>query len=247
MAGHGYVTKGYNTYNEIEPTTYQGYVCNDHVCRPVIVDAEGRKKPIISYTTSHNTPGYVTKRETIVERVHTPEYTYNSPPKVEMFKDYGVNNDKWRRPSSPIHERHPEEYDEFITKVPTEVSHPTKTSLPNTTNYWQTTTSPTYTYGHHNGGTNGYGHEWTNPKSHPLTTTTNDIGEAVDFLRHAINAVPQSQPWVQKRETYTETIDSSEAAQRYARPVFKQPVHETYTGNIDSREAVWKYNGTIVP
>ncbi len=232
MAGHGYVTKGYTAYGETEPTTYQGYVCNDHVCRPVIVDAEGRKKPIISYTSSHSTPDYVTKRETIVERVHTPEY-----------KDYRVNNnDKWRRPSSPIHERRPQEYDEYITKVQTEVSHP------NTTNYWQTTTSPTYTYGHQNGGTNGYGHEWTKPKSHPLTTPTNNIGEAVDFLRHAINTAPQSQPWVQKRETYTETIDSSEAARRYARPIFKQPIqYENYTGKIGSREAVNKYNGTIVP
>lgn len=76
----------------------------------------------------------------------------------------------------------------------------------------------------------------------------------MDFLRHAINAVPQPQVWasspipsgIQKRETYTETIDSSEAARRYARPVFKQHA-QTYRGSIDSREALHKYNGTVVP
>lgn len=98
MAGLGYVTKGYTTtYDEVEQPSYRGYVCNDHLCRPVIVDAEGRKKPIISYTTNHNTPGgYVTKRETIVEHVQPPEYSYSSP-KIEMFKDYGANNYKWDR------------------------------------------------------------------------------------------------------------------------------------------------------
>lgn len=301
MAGHGYSTRSYTTYNGVQPhtagwgkPTYDAY--SDHICRPVILDAEGRKQPIISYTSpNHQTESYVTKTETIIEHVQSPrvtnDYRYGSPP-----KDYGTTNKRyWGKPASPVRER-PQKVEEFITEVQTEVFRPTRTSPLSTTNWRQAPKS------HH--GNTGYGEHnndfsnrernkpindayrrdeilaepgmvttggWARPNraawaastpSHDtsLTNPTNDIGSAVEYLKevatkpssHGSSFVPQPRfsVTVPRRDTnYSDTIDSREAARRYAsfnlgsRPF---STGDTHTGTIDSREALRRYNGAIV-
>ncbi|TXG65802.1 hypothetical protein EZV62_007077 [Acer yangbiense] len=101
MSGFGYMNRGSSTINSglgprtndwsSNTTTYD----SDHVCRPVIIDAEGRKHPIVSYAP---TEAYITETETIVQRVHAPvvtQYQYSSPAEGTMYA----------RPISPIRDR----------------------------------------------------------------------------------------------------------------------------------------------
>ncbi|PIA44575.1 hypothetical protein AQUCO_01700282v1 [Aquilegia coerulea] len=80
---------------------------HDHVCKPVILDAQGRKRPIVSYVPTPNPlmDGTVTKTETIVEQVHVHQVRYgeSSPTKLGQTKGYGVHNNGWSQPLSPSH------------------------------------------------------------------------------------------------------------------------------------------------
>ena len=61
----------------------------DHVCRPVIVDAMGRKRPIVCFTPMSNGESYVTSVETVIERFQPPagaEYKYSYPVGAEEYK-----------------------------------------------------------------------------------------------------------------------------------------------------------------
>ncbi|KAL7204781.1 hypothetical protein ACSBR2_017817 [Camellia fascicularis] len=125
MAGHNYMNRGYT--DDQNKANYGGFECSDHVCRPIIVDTEGRKRPIISYTPNHHgSESYVTSTETIVD--HTPvvvttEYQYSTTAtKVEPLEDYGVTTtNKWRRPSSPVLDRPQVMVTEYGYSSPTEV------------------------------------------------------------------------------------------------------------------------------
>uniref|UniRef100_A0A5B6YJE1 Uncharacterized protein n=1 Tax=Davidia involucrata TaxID=16924 RepID=A0A5B6YJE1_DAVIN len=279
MAGYGYTNRGYTTYQGTDPRaddwsrqSYGGSGYSDHVCRPVIIDAEGRKRPVISYTPG-NSESYVTS-ERIVEHVHTPvvvtDYKYGPPTtKVETVKDYGVVNSKWGRPSSP---------EDFITKVQTEASRPARTGLLSTTNWPNTPNSTGYN------GTTGYGEysnysnsNWTRPSgnvirddsfsdyyrrndgvkerqspkgwtttqtSHdtPLSRPTNDIGAAVEYLKEAA----QSLSVTGAPATQPRIIDSTEAARRYGNFNLASLGQERYTATMDSREAARKYSGARV-
>ncbi|KAA8545003.1 hypothetical protein F0562_019780 [Nyssa sinensis] len=174
MSGYGYVSRGNTearTYDWNIPS-YGGSSYFDHVCRPVIIDSEGRKMPIVSYTPS-NSQNYVT-RTRVVEHVHTPvvvtEYEYSSPTKVESLQDYGIANTGWGRPSSPVYE-HPQKVEEFITKVQTEVSRPARTGL----NWHNTPSSTGYN------GTTGYGEygnlsnsDWNKPSGNTIRDESSD-------------------------------------------------------------------------
>ncbi|CAN4108649.1 unnamed protein product [Withania somnifera] len=65
---------GFNTYEEMQPyqddwgkpiTKVSDYP--DHVCRPVIVDIQGNRSPIVSYSSEHGVEGYVVRAQRIVE------------------------------------------------------------------------------------------------------------------------------------------------------------------------------------
>ncbi|GMP40628.1 hypothetical protein CsSME_00010995 [Camellia sinensis var. sinensis] len=97
MAWHNYMNRGYTDDRNI--ANYGGFERFDHVCRPVIVDTEGSKSPIISYTPNHHgSESYVTSTETIVEHTCTPivvttEYQYSTAAtKVELLKDCNTSN-----------------------------------------------------------------------------------------------------------------------------------------------------------
>ncbi|TYJ02048.1 hypothetical protein E1A91_A13G198300v1 [Gossypium mustelinum] len=132
MAGYGYAYRGgYTTYDGgVAPrggtdgwnkTSYS----SDHTCQPVFIDAEGRRKPITSYTGPHgSTEYYVTKTE-IVGVPYMAEYKQRAPVRVEVVRDYGEGKlmtrplspgkrressspvryhteEKWNKPSSPV-------------------------------------------------------------------------------------------------------------------------------------------------
>ncbi|XVE62884.1 hypothetical protein DITRI_Ditri06bG0155500 [Diplodiscus trichospermus] len=104
MAGYGYTYRGgYTTYNGVAPQT-DGWSKSshtpDHVCRPVTIDAEGRRKPVVSYAPNGNSEYYVTKTE-VVERVpFVTGYTQSTPVRVEVIRDYSP--EKWDKSSSPV-------------------------------------------------------------------------------------------------------------------------------------------------
>ncbi|KAF9621785.1 hypothetical protein IFM89_028223 [Coptis chinensis] len=115
-----------------------GVAHQDHVCKPIIVDAQGRKRPIISFGPSvdHQLNAIVRKTETIIEQLHVPQATYGngSPTKVGQMKDYGALNHGWNRPLNPSHDR-PPKVDEFVTKVQSEASRANNTN-PANSRYW---------------------------------------------------------------------------------------------------------------
>ncbi|XP_057512651.1 uncharacterized protein LOC130794714 [Actinidia eriantha] len=94
--------------NDRNKASYGGNGYPDHVCRPVIIDAEGRIRPIIAYSAHQGAENYVTEHtERIVEHVRAPavvtEYEYTSQAQVEPLRNYVVTNDKW--PSSQVYDR----------------------------------------------------------------------------------------------------------------------------------------------
>lgn len=86
MASYGYPSRGYSTYNDLTPWVKNGSktsYATDHVCKPVIVDADGRKHPIVSYTPSNDPETRIIETQTIVmQEVHSPfvnGYKHSSP------------------------------------------------------------------------------------------------------------------------------------------------------------------------
>lgn len=107
MAGYGHTNRGYTGYNSYDEPRFPGNGERDHICRPVLVDAEGRKHPIVSYSQNPSNGNYIKKTE-IIEEVIAPVATDN---KYRPHEDY-VNHDR------------PEKVEGFITKIQTEVNRP---------------------------------------------------------------------------------------------------------------------------
>ncbi|KAJ4719583.1 Nodulation-signaling pathway protein isoform 1 [Melia azedarach] len=122
MSGFGYGYRGYPTYNALAPppdTWSKTSYAPDHVCKPVIVDADGRKHPIV-YNPGYNTGTTVTKTETVVEQhVHSsfgPEYKHSSHTKVEPLNHHGHVEDMWHKPSSPVPGHPHKVHSPFVTE-----------------------------------------------------------------------------------------------------------------------------------
>lgn len=101
----GYTDGGYSTHNGPREEEWRKGAGNghaDHVCRPVIVDAMGRKRPIVCFNPISNTETYVAQTETIVFR--TPavtEYRFSAPGRVGEHKySYPVRVEEYKS-SSP--------------------------------------------------------------------------------------------------------------------------------------------------
>ncbi|GAV64221.1 LOW QUALITY PROTEIN: hypothetical protein CFOL_v3_07739 [Cephalotus follicularis] len=153
MSWYGNLYRGNSTNNgsglktdEWRKTSY----ASDHVWRPVIIDAEGRKQPSISFSPNHNIVSYVTKAEEIVEHVRLPLVTEHIV--SSTTKDHGVLEDKWRRPSSPVQDRQ-QKVEDFITKVQTEASIPNRFN-PSSVAQWHPI--PNSTGYHNNNNYDGY-------------------------------------------------------------------------------------------
>ncbi|PSS24884.1 Nodulation-signaling pathway protein isoform 1 [Actinidia chinensis var. chinensis] len=174
-----------------------------------------------------------------------PEYRYDSPPKVEPVKDSRVDN--WRRPSSPVHDR-PPKVEDFITKVQTEASRPTRPLFsavnwrnpPNAAGQGRVTDDresdnnykrdETFQVPYVNNKELGRpGHRVTTPSlqtNTPLSGPTNDIGKAMEVLTQAVKPL---------------YVTSGAPQQRYTVPTSTIPKRETYTENIDSKEPARRY------
>jgi len=170
MAGIGYSYRGYSSY---DPPSSDDYGCSDdygsktgyvpdHVCRPVIIDANGRKRPVISYRADQNADHYVTKTETYYQQhVHPPvEYEHKMVPR--WSEENRAAENKFRRPSADGHPQEnkfrltsadgrPQKVEEFITKVQIEASRP-KERAPWDASYRRPTPKPTG----YDGYTDGY-------------------------------------------------------------------------------------------
>ncbi|KAL7589207.1 hypothetical protein Lser_V15G37600 [Lactuca serriola] len=85
---------------------------------------------------------------------------------------------------------------------------------------------------------------------HPLTTTTNDINEALSFLTESVSFSSRSGPTqtggARNFDFHTQPI---EPVRQYPRPGLMGTTTQTSFGanTIDSREAMRKYNGVFVP
>ncbi|XP_031284356.1 uncharacterized protein LOC116143079 [Pistacia vera] len=108
MSGYGYNYRGNSGYNGLGPQTdtwsKPNSYASDHVCKPVIVDAEGRKHPVV-YNPDYNTSYCITKTETVVQQVHSPfssDHKHSSPTKFEYepVKEYGYGENQWHKPTT---------------------------------------------------------------------------------------------------------------------------------------------------
>ncbi|XP_050220631.1 uncharacterized protein LOC126670988 [Mercurialis annua] len=128
---------------------------SDHVCRPIIVDTEGRKRPIVSYGQAgqQNSDFYGTTTETIVqEHVLSPfgsEHKHVSHKSHGPLESYQVVEERWHSPSSPVHSR-PQKVDEFLNKVHAEAIKPRFGPSFSPANRSQTA-KPTHLSGHSGG------------------------------------------------------------------------------------------------
>ena len=91
----GYGHNGYFTNNGVAPRnewSKASYASDDVYGEPDSTAVEGRKKPIILRTPSHNAESYGAKVEISGENVCAPmvmKYGENSPPKAMPVKSYG--------------------------------------------------------------------------------------------------------------------------------------------------------------
>ncbi|KAF5739518.1 hypothetical protein HS088_TW12G00724 [Tripterygium wilfordii] len=261
MSGHGYMHRGrYSADSGGSPPkkdywnkTYDSD-SDDHLCRPVIVDAEGKKRPIISYGPNyHNTEGYVTKTETIVEHVYSPhvstDYRHSSPSKVYPVKAYSIVEERRHRTSSPVHDR-PHKVEEFITNVPTDASRPNKYGNPGTTHWRQNHNST----GNH--GNNGYGGNtirddnydndyYHDSKMKPRPMPSNNGWARPNHvtssppdapLSKVTNNIESAVEYLKEAAKPFSSTSTTAAAARHSR--YKEP---EYSETIDSREASRRY------
>uniref|UniRef100_A0A7N2L3J7 Uncharacterized protein n=1 Tax=Quercus lobata TaxID=97700 RepID=A0A7N2L3J7_QUELO len=191
------------------------------------------------------------------------DYGYKAEPmkeygQVEPMNDYKYANDKWHRPSSPIHDR-PQKVEDYTEngrrrrfqdgRQYNNYSLNASTNIPKEPSSDRSAKSCYVVY--------------TPPSHHDATfsKSTPDLGTAVENSKEALKplsvsgptprfSVPPMSKTVPKKDAYTETIDSREAARRYINVTYLAPATEltedNYTKTIDSREAVRKYGGALI-
>ena len=265
MARYGHAYRGYSTNSTPSSDDFwskKGHA-SDHVCRPVIIDAEGRKMPIIFYGADKNADHYVTKTETIFQQhVHSPlESEYKQS--TRLTEDpYGAE-DKFRRPMASVNSR-PQNVEESITKVQTDASPPK--IAPWDASYWRQAPKSTGYEGYdernvfhnkdllkpsgnapRNDSYDDYYRKQGSNKEPTMITSggwarpAHSTSTAEVAKPSATTSPPRSR---YRQPAYTETMDSKEAARRYGtRPSTRE---DSYTSTIDSREAARKYNGSGV-
>ncbi|MCD7469045.1 hypothetical protein HAX54_007664 [Datura stramonium] len=122
MASYG-KGEGFNTYKGVQAyqddwgkpiTTISDYP--DHVYRPVIVDVQGSRSPIVSYPTEHGVEGYVVRAQRIVEVRRSYDIPLNG-----HLDEYNVH-EEWDDHS-------PRKVNDFFDKVHNEASRPTHPTL----------------------------------------------------------------------------------------------------------------------
>uniref|UniRef100_A0A2P2QRR2 Uncharacterized protein n=1 Tax=Rhizophora mucronata TaxID=61149 RepID=A0A2P2QRR2_RHIMU len=161
MAEYNYTYRGYYTPNAPRTDGWSNTSYDrDHVCRPVIIDAEGRKRPIVSYSPFESRESCITRTEA-VQYVPSPvtSHTRYDPrfSRPDSLGNYGVVEDQWHQRRSPVWDR-PLAVDDFITKVQSESSRPKFGPL--SASHWRQTPTTTDNYG--NSGRYSENNDWSN-------------------------------------------------------------------------------------
>ncbi|KAI3730770.1 hypothetical protein L1987_61947 [Smallanthus sonchifolius] len=235
MASKTYVTKGYSTYTNI-PAQRGGYdhepryLGNQYVVENKTV--ERARPPAAGYTDYVGSPS---KFELLKEYGHSttmsggPKYT----PKND-YEDYGLNYENSSPPISP--EKHGRGYfsEEPIRGVNSVPGYVRTGNISSSNKHWPTAGPPA--------------------THHPLTTSTNNINEALGLLEESVYYAPRADP---RRRGVLDDLSTRaqplEAQSRYARPAFVAKPNDarnyfTNTGSaIDSHEAMKRYHGSLVP
>lgn len=186
----------------------------------------------------------------------------NSPPKVEPEKEWEVKDklyngsDKLRRPSSPAEDR-PQEVEDFLAKVQTEASRPSR--FPNAANWRQVLAPPSNANNGDNNNNNKDDYSRKNDAATEPTTVT--TGGWARPSRSAWRAAPASREGTLGKPT-SDIAEAMENLKEAATglsvasggpPQFSRnpaPKREAYAETIDSREAARRYgnfNGSSRP
>eukprot|EP00257_Ricinus_communis_P024536 XP_025011950.1 uncharacterized protein LOC8288449 [Ricinus communis] len=265
MAEYDFPYTDSSVYNASGPDDWSStsYIL-DHVCRPVIIDAEGRKRPIVSYGPQQNSDIYVTRTETIVkehflspfasEHKHTP---YTSP------EGYGYAEERWQKPSGPVNSRL-EKTDESHTRVQTEASKPRFDPF-SQANWRKTTTSPGFS-----GNTGGQSSEFNDLSNHDWQKSGGNAYQNDNFddyfskhssamepsmVTHGGWGRPNHNTWASPPDYIlskpTNDINTAVGIMKEAaKPSLSSGPNSRFTEpgfteTIDSIEAAWRYNFNI--
>ncbi|KAJ6762864.1 hypothetical protein OIU79_023581 [Salix purpurea] len=260
MAGYDYLNRGYTGYNPPGSDDYErktGYV-PDHVCRPVIIGADGRKRPLISYGHDQNADHYVTNTERYVEQHdHSSMEPDRHGPRLSE-ESYGAEN-RLRRPLVSANGR-PQIVEEFITGVQTEAGRPKGATWDASSR--RPTPKPTgYDGGYTDGYDehNGFNNDLTNPRG---DARRNDSYYDDYYRKQGSNMEPtmntgggrarpsQSSLAAPPNGSLSGATNDIRAAVGLLREVAKprvstsprtQYTEPTYTNTIDSKEASRRY------
>ncbi|KAK9084122.1 hypothetical protein Scep_030593 [Stephania cephalantha] len=261
-------TPGFNQWgngykeSEMKPNTWgktgfdndydDGY--RDHVCKPVVVDANGVKRPIVAYGPNHDRDDYIVTTETITEEVRlVPQvttYRTNSPLEVTTYRtnvpmEVGLTKDQYSMPynngsswSASEYNNRPPESITFYGKPSHDASN-RKWSKPARDPYFEVANGISHMVSDGNyqeshistdgGWVRPTREGWSKPASQPLAKPTNDIGTAIDLLKDAAGIVS--------------AVTSGQPQRQFALPTITVPKVNTYGPTIDSREAQKKYGG----
>lgn len=137
---------------------------SDHVCW----DAEGRKRPIVSFAPNKNSEYYVTRTtKTIVqEQILSPPASEIKQTPLWSPGGHQVADDKWQKHPSPVHDIPPEV--EFFTKVQNEASKPKFSPMSAST--WHPTAKPTGYGSEFKPTNNGYHNDAYDDNNHRTST-----------------------------------------------------------------------------
>ncbi|KAL7590046.1 hypothetical protein Lser_V15G37542 [Lactuca serriola] len=202
MAGITYVTKGYSTYTDI-PTQQGGY---DHGSNKI----DWAHTPTTGYTDFVGSPS---KNELLKEYVHSPtkfnspnhgfNYENSSSPTFHNEGSWSMKSSPKKYPhSSPVHGYHSDE-SHMVQSGPGFVARQVRTGI---------ISGPPMTH-------------------HPITTSTNNINEALGFLESMTHS-PRSDP--RQRGVLDELsirAQPVEPQKRYARPTFVAKPNDVYRNN----------------
>ncbi|KAF9681676.1 hypothetical protein SADUNF_Sadunf05G0026700 [Salix dunnii] len=228
MARYGQAYRCYSSTPSSDDYWSKKSYAPDHVCRPVIIDAEGRKRPVILYGSDQNADHCDTQTGTISQHVHSPlESEYKHSPRWTEVP-YG-SVDKFRRPVASVDSR-PQNVEEFFNEVQTYASRPMV--APKSTGY------EGYNY-------DDYFRKQGSDKEPAMIT-----GGGWARPSHSTWAAPgNATTEVAKPSANTSPLQSryrklANTASLYGtRPSARE---DSYTSTIDSREAARKYNGSGV-
>ncbi|KAG7969014.1 hypothetical protein I3843_07G009100 [Carya illinoinensis] len=224
---------------------------SNQVSRPVMIDAEGRKMPVIVCTSNQSEQSYLVET---IEPIRTPlvsEYTHGSPPKADLVKNYGNgyspptkaepvkdyvrDDDNQRRHSSPARDR-PREVEVFLNKVQTEASQPNRVGSLGASPWGQTPVSNEQT---RYVGNSGYSYDKNGLVTEPTMRRPSRSAWAPATPRNDTKLDTPTSDIATAMENLKEgarglSVTNVPPQSRYNIPLSTGPKRDTYSDTIDS-------------